>query len=147
MRPVHHVAPDEPVSGLLRRFVDEHIHIAVVDDEHGRTLGLLTMEDIMEQMVGRIEDEFDRLPRMVHKLSGGTIMAGGGTLMGELAEAAGFPVEDPGMTVCQWAAERLGAAPARGAAFAFAEYECAVRRVRRGKVFELALVNKRKPPV
>lgn len=145
MRPIHHVPPGEPVSGLLRRFVDEHIHIAVVSDEHGHTLGLLTMEDIMEQMVGRIEDEFDRLPRMVHKLSGGTIMAGGGALLGELAESAGFSPEDPGLPVHQWAADQLGKSPERGNTFTFGGYECTARRVRRGKVFELALVEKRKP--
>jgi CBS domain containing-hemolysin-like protein len=78
IRPVRFITPYVRLTQLLRMFIEEHIHLAIVQDKEHHTLGLVTLEDIIEEMLGNIEDEFDRLPKMVHPLVGGTWMVGGG---------------------------------------------------------------------
>ena len=82
IRPVHFLSPQDSAADLLKTFIDQHVHIAIVRDSSGKTLGLVTLEDIVEELVGELEDEFDRLPRMLHQLSGGTWMVGGGVIDG-----------------------------------------------------------------
>lgn len=137
IRPVHFVNPDEPVSAVLRLFVDEHIHIAIVRNKNGSTLGMITLEDLIQELVGDIEDEFDRLPKMLHSLGDGkTIMVGGGVMTEELANFIKIVPSTSKESVSDWIIGLLGHTPRPGDIFAFGGYECTVRRVRREKVFE-----------
>ena len=90
IRPLYYATPEESAANLLRVFVDQHIHMAIVAEADGKTLGLVTLEDLVEELVGEIEDEFDRLPRMSHPLSGGTWMMGGGVTVAALNTTAGI---------------------------------------------------------
>ncbi len=62
MRPILTVAPSTPVTELLGQMQSERCHIAIVADEHGGTDGLVTIEDLLEEIVGDIEDEHDQTP-------------------------------------------------------------------------------------
>jgi CBS domain containing-hemolysin-like protein len=59
LRPLARVSPETPVTDLLRRMRDERRHMVLVADEHGRTAGLLTLEDLLEELVGEIENDTD----------------------------------------------------------------------------------------
>ncbi len=59
LRTVPFVPHDKPVDDLLQEFRDEKVHMAIVLDEYGGTMGLVTIEDILEELVGEIEDEFE----------------------------------------------------------------------------------------
>lgn len=111
IRPIHFVGPDDTAADLMRTFVDQHIHIAMVRDATGRSLGLITLEDIVEELVGELEDEFDRLPRMFHALPGGTWMVGGGMMMAELVQRLGvtLPAEPAPAAGVPSGAEAAGA--------------------------------------
>lgn len=136
IRPIHFVSPGESAADLLRTFVTQHIHIAIVRDGSGKTLGLVTLEDLIEELVGELEDEFDRLPRMFHPLSGGTWMIGGGLPMKELSARLEVPLTDAEGTVSAWLMRRLGRSPRVGDEYVESRVRFTVRRVRRGRVFE-----------
>ncbi len=142
IRPVHFVEPSVLVSDILKAFVDQHEHIAIVRDPANRCLGLITMEDIMEELVGDIQDEFDRLPRHVHLLSGGTWMFGGGVPVGEvIAKLGGAPVPAGG-SLAAWLARQLDQPPKPGQTIRHDGLEFVVRRVRRGRIFEASAGTK-----
>jgi putative hemolysin len=147
IRPVHFVAPDGAAAALLRVFVDQHEHLAIVRDEEGRTLGLVTLEDLVEELVGELEDEFDRLPRLFHPLSGGTWMVGGGVPVKEVAARLGLELPDTEGTTSAWLIRRFGRVPRGNEAHRVSGAEFHVRRTRRGKVFEVAVTRHAPGPV
>lgn len=142
IRPVHFVDPDSSASDLLKTFIDQHEHMAVVRDANSQCLGLVTLEDLIEEMVGELEDEFDRLPRHVHSLSGGTWMFGGGVLMSEVAAKLGGQPAGISGTLAAWMEKNLGQPPRPGLVLRHEGIEFAVRRVRRGRLFEASAASK-----
>jgi CBS domain containing-hemolysin-like protein len=69
MRPVNFVPESKPADELLREMQKQQIHVAVVVDEYGGTAGLITIEDILEEIVGEITDEFDTVSTEFERLS------------------------------------------------------------------------------
>ncbi len=145
IRPVHFAGPDESAADLLQVFVEQHIHIAIVRDKNGVTLGFVTLEDLVEELVGEIEDEFDKLPRMFHALSGGTWMVGGGVSMAEVARGLNNPRLESTEKVSVWLSNALSRTPKPGDIYRQAGVEFAVRRVRRGQVFEVSVTQTSTP--
>ncbi|HPM80905.1 MAG TPA: hemolysin family protein [Candidatus Anammoximicrobium sp.] len=137
IRPLHHAAPEDSAADLLRLFVEQHIHIAVVQDPQGRTLGIVALEDLVEELVGEIEDEFDRLPRLLHALSGGTWIVGGGVRLAEVNARLGTALEPLSETLSAWLTRRLVESPKPGDVIREQGITLTVRRVRRGRVFEV----------
>jgi len=136
IRPVHFVDPESSASDLLKAFIDQHEHMAIVRDLDGKTLGLITLEDLVEELVGELEDEFDRLPRHVHPLSGGTWMFGGGVPMGEVAGKLECQSAPGGGSLAAWLEGQLSQPLKPGQTLRRDGVEYMVRRVRRGRVFE-----------
>jgi CBS domain containing-hemolysin-like protein len=141
IRPVHFVEPDRPATELMQVFLDEHKHIAIVRDAGGRSLGLVTLEDMMKEMLGELGDEFDRLPKSVHALSGGTFMFGGGVTMNEVSAALGGVLPAGPSTLAAWLEEQIGQPPAGGQAIKHSGADILIRRVRRGRVFEASVTT------
>jgi putative hemolysin len=76
--------PEEmTLSEALRRMIAEHHHLALVRGQQGKVVGMITQEDIFEELVGDIQDEFDRLPRHINP-SGNQWVVGGGVTLGQL---------------------------------------------------------------
>lgn len=73
MRPVAYVPDSKPADDLLREMQVERRHFAIVIDEYGGTAGLVTMEDIVEEIVGEIDDEYDSVSPKVEDLDDGSI--------------------------------------------------------------------------
>lgn len=140
-RPVHFASPEESAADLMRVFVDEHVHIAIVRGPDGTTLGLITLEDIIEELVGELEDEFDKLPRMCHELSSGTWMVGGGLPISELADRLGLELRDSEGTTSAWLVRRFGRVPKPNEVHQENGTKFTVRRTRRHKVFEVSIMT------
>ncbi|MHB8866560.1 MAG: CBS domain-containing protein, partial [Pirellulaceae bacterium] len=142
IRPVRFVAPGTSAADMLQGFANEHVHMAIVRSDEGKTLGMVTFEDVVEELVGDLEDEFDRLPRMLHPLTGGTWMIGGGTPMSEIASIIGPDLSAAGGSLSTWLLDKFGRMPRPGDVYREGSLEFLVRRIRRGKIFEVA-VNQR----
>ncbi len=78
---------------VLENMRREHIHIAIIVDEYGGVAGLVTMEDILEQIVGEIQDEYDQEVPEVQKLEDGSYLVQGGISLENLSEALGSEFE------------------------------------------------------
>jgi len=76
---------DMTLSEALKRMIAEHHHLALVRDRGGKVVGMITQEDIFEELVGDIQDEFDRLPRHINP-AGHQLVVGGGVPLGQLRE-------------------------------------------------------------
>lgn len=92
MRPPYFVPETKKIDDLLRDFQENKVHIAVVVDEFGGTSGIVTLEDILEEIVGEINDEFDEEERQYTKLSYNTYIFEGKILITDLTKA--LKVED-----------------------------------------------------
>ena len=93
-RPIKRIDSTSTSSQVLEQMMREKLHIALVESNDHRILGLITMEDIIEELVGDIEDEADSLPSHMHPTSGGWLM-GGGVPMNAWFHAWGFPGHRP----------------------------------------------------
>jgi putative hemolysin len=83
IRQIISLPDDMSLSEALRRMITEHHHLALVRGADGKVVGMITQEDIFEELVGDIQDEFDRLPRHVNPL-GSQFVVGGGVTLGQL---------------------------------------------------------------
>lgn len=146
IRPVHFVAPEQSATELLRTFVERHEHMAIVRGANEKTLGLVTLEDMIEELVGELQDEFDRLPRMFHPLKDGTRMVGGGIPIAELAKKLGLTLPDAHGSTSAWLIRRLGRIPKPNDTYRANGAEFIVRRTRRGKIFEVSIIPSDKQP-
>jgi CBS domain containing-hemolysin-like protein len=115
VRPIGHVSESARVDEVLRNMREKRVHLALVHDEHGTVIGLLTMEDILEQLVGHIEDEFDPDQAEFVREEGGRLYVAGQMPVRLLAERLGFELEGHHeATVGGYLSEQLGRVPERG---------------------------------
>lgn len=92
-RPIKKVEEDMPLSTLLEMMIQQRAHIVLVVSNEGTVLGMVTLEDVIEELVGEIEDEFDRLPVYVQPCGSAWIM-GGGVPMTMVATTVGLNWSD-----------------------------------------------------
>jgi CBS domain containing-hemolysin-like protein len=115
MRPAHFVPDSKPVDALLSEMQADRQHIAVVVDEYGGTAGLITIEDILEEIVGEITDEYDEEEIEVEVLPSGTTRVSSRYPIDDLDELFGFDVEEEDVdSVGGLMAKHLGRVPIPG---------------------------------
>jgi CBS domain containing-hemolysin-like protein len=115
MRPATFVPESKPIDALLREMQARQIHLAIVIDEYGGTAGLVTIEDILEEIVGEIADEYDKEQPPVEWLGEGRARVTARLPVEELAELFGVRIEAEDVeTVGGLLAQRLGRVPIAG---------------------------------
>jgi CBS domain containing-hemolysin-like protein len=115
MRPVMFVPDSKPVDALLREMQAERKHVAVVVDEYGGTAGVVTIEDILEEIVGEIADEYDQAGDEVTNLGQGVARVSSRFPVDDLVEVCGVAIEDPDVdSVGGLMAKHLGRVPIAG---------------------------------
>jgi len=129
LRPVIFVPTTKPVSALLREFQQERAHMAVVVDEYGGVAGLVTLEDVLEEIVGEIEDEYDRRRQrtLIRRLSQTEALVDGDTEIRRLNRTLGLSLpEEEAVTVAGLILETLGDIPEPGTKLRFGSVEITV---------------------
>jgi magnesium and cobalt exporter, CNNM family len=116
LRPTLFVPDSKPADELLRDMQAQRTHVAIVVDEYGGTAGLVTIEDLLEEIVGEITDEYDSEPAPIEHLSGGAIRVSSRLDIEELGDLFGVRIEDEDVeTVGGLMAKHLGRVPIPGA--------------------------------
>ncbi len=127
------------MADCLERLIRELNHIAIVRDEHRSIVGLITLEDILEELVGEISDEFDRLPAHITP-SGPGWLVGGSAPLDKLHETTGcqLPIEEGTnpRTLNEWVVDRMSRPARPGDVLQADGLRITVRRVRRQWVLE-----------
>lgn len=130
LRPARFVPESKPVADLLREMQSEKFHMAVVVDEYGGTAGLVTMEDLLEEIVGEITDEYDIDEPVVESLGDGAWRVPGRTPIDEVNELLGATLSDEEWdTVGGLVFNSLGHVPVEGECFTVDGFEVCAERI------------------
>jgi putative hemolysin len=140
LRPFPRLPDSTPITASLERMIREHTHIALVVDARDKVVGMITLEDILEEFIGEIEDEYDRLPAHVTP-SGRAWVVGGGIGLQRLKDVtgidlAGDPPPNGATTLSNWVSGHLGRPIRGGDELTRAGVRVVVRKIRRQKVLE-----------
>ena len=133
---------------LLQIFLERKLHLAIVVDEYGGTMGLVTLENILEELVGQIQDEFDQENPLLVRI-GENVWEVAGTLpLHELEEIVGEPLQEEGITTASgWVTQRLGGFPKMGDALTVGQFELRVETMEGTRVAKLKVTrNVELPP-
>ncbi len=148
LRPILSFDDDTYIAMCLERMIHEHSHIALVRSDEGQVIGMITMEDIVEELIGEIEDEHDKLPNHVVGYEDSWVV-GGGVDLGRLRELTGVDLttdlpEPHVRKLTEWVTGHLGKAVTGGEIVERPGFRVVVRKSRRQQVQEaqVSLIEK-----
>jgi putative hemolysin len=139
LHPPYFVPESKRADALLREFQAKKLHLAIVVDEYGGTAGLVTLEDLLEELVGEIRDEYDEDERLIQRLAPRTFRVSGRLPIHELNAATGLEIPDESFdTVGGWVLDLFGRVPHKGEKKQTDEdVRVAVEKVERTRVLEV----------
>ncbi len=135
------VVPGTQLGVLLKLLQKTKNHMAVVVDEYGGVVGIVTMEDILEELVGEIWDEHDEVVEDIVEVSEGRWRVSGGASLDDLREIAPIDEDFDSVTVNGWVLEVLGRFPEPGDSFEYQGFNVTVEKVAQRRV-ETILIEK-----
>lgn len=146
MQPVHFVSQETKISVAFKNFKDHHFHMAVVLDQFDSTLGLITMEDIIEELVGEIFDETDEIFEETKMIDQDHYLVSGKEILNDAFDIISIEVEnnedeeiDLNQTVNSWLCSIFGRIPTSGDNFIFQdEWKITVKSATRKGAKEVA---------
>ena len=143
-RPIHHVSEMMPLEKLLNYFLGKHAHLAIAVDEYGGAVGVVTLDNVLEELVGSIHDEFDTKEEEITNLGDGEFNAEGTLALHDLAEETGLRFEETEVsTIGGYVTQLLGHLPSRGESVRIGDYLATVTETDGRRVL---LVNFKKQP-
>jgi putative hemolysin len=139
--PVHFVPETKKVGILLKELQRRRSHLAMVIDEHGSVAGLVTLEDLLEEIVGEIHDEYDWEERPVERQRDGSLVVEGTVSAADLRDRHGVPMPDSAdfATVAGFMLEALGSMPRGGEVVALGDYRFMVVDVERNRISKVKI--------
>lgn len=141
VHPVVFVPETKKVGPLLKELQRRRTHIALVIDEHGVVTGLVTLEDLLEEIVGEIQDEYDWEERPIERLRDGSLVVEGTVSAATLREEHALPIPESEEfdTVAGFMLERLGSVPKGGEVVQIDGYRLTVVDVERHRISKVKI--------
>jgi CBS domain containing-hemolysin-like protein len=149
VRKLIYVPETTRLEKLLHLFLERKLHFALVVDEYGGTVGMVTLENVLEELVGQIQDEFDQEKPLLLRRGPDQWEIDGALPLHELAELVGQNLSGDGdnvATTSGWVTQRLGGFPKAGDALTLGTYELRVDRTDGMRVARLTLTRPPEPP-
>ena len=137
--PAIFVMQNENINELLKKLQKEKSHIAVVLDEYGGTYGIVTMEDILEELVGEIWDEHDEVSEFFKKTGENTYRVDASVDFEDFCEFFGISDETEMVSLSGWLSERLGKIPERGDYFEYGNLSVRILAVEGHRVEQISV--------
>lgn len=142
LRPAVYVPETKKVPDLLRQMQDERFHIAIVIDEYGGTAGMVTLEDLIEELVGEIRDEFDVEEPMVEPLPNGGVRVNARMPIDEVNDLLGVTIpEGDWDTVGGFLYSQLGRVPVEGETVEFDGHELRAEKVQARRIGRVRITS------
>ncbi|MDU3336961.1 hemolysin family protein [Paraclostridium bifermentans] len=130
------------ISDLLKIFKKDKVQVALVIDEYGGTAGLVTIEDILEEIVGEIQDEFDEEEDAIIKCEDNSYIVDGKVLIEDITEFLYIDIEDDHIdTIGGWAYTQLDSYPKVNDKFTYKNYEFTILKCNRKRINKLLIKN------
>ena len=137
---------NEPIRLLLRKLQQAKTHVAVVVDEYGGTCGIVTMEDILEELVGEIWDEHDEEEVFLRKLGPDTYAVDAAMDLADFAAYFRLKTDSEMVSVSGWVMEQFGRVPEAGDSFTCGDLRVQVTRVENHRIEEIRVVQETPAP-
>jgi CBS domain containing-hemolysin-like protein len=140
-RPAYFVPEQKKIDELLREFQEEHIHMALVVDEYGGISGLVTLEDIIEEIVGEIQDEYDKESPLYKKIDQKTYVMDGKMTLEEINDKLdlSLPEVEGVETISGFILNLLGALPKENEEVRHKNYKFTVEKINRNRILKVRL--------
>ncbi len=143
-RKVLSVSENDKVLDVLQKLIKSCQHIAVVKSGSGTTSGLISLENLLETIVGDIRDEFDILPEFIYGLTEERWLAGGGVPLEKVSSTVGISLPDSDKPLCQWLMDISDGNIHVENRIEYGELIFHIRKMSRSKVYEV-IIEKTKP--
>jgi magnesium and cobalt transporter len=144
-RKAYFIPENKKVDELLRELKKKRLHIAIVADEYGGTAGLVTMEDILEEIVGEIEDEYDGEQPSISKQGAGVYFVTGSVTIADLNDETGLSLpEEEFETVGGLIYDLVGSLPEKGRSIDYHNVTFVVEQVEGQRIVKVKLLAKKK---
>ncbi len=135
--PARFVHASTRIDKILLDMQREHMHMAVVVDDYGGVTGIITLEDILEELVGEIWDENDEVTENIKKHPDGSCVILGSTPLQAMCEELKHSIDSQADTVGGWVIEQLGAIPSNGEGFVYGDMYITVTSTDARRVLEV----------
>ena len=142
LSPTIFVPENEPISLLLKKMQQGKTHVAVVVDEYGGTCGIVTMEDILEELVGEIWDEHEQEEVPIRETAEHTYLVDAGMDFDDFADFFYLKTDSEMVSVSGWVMERCGGVPESGDRFTYDDLDVLVVKVDHHRIEELRVTQR-----
>jgi len=138
-RPISSFKETDTVNQVLRKLITTHQHIAIVRNIDNQVTGMIAMEDILETIVGSIQDEYDIIPAHFYEISPARFIAGGGITLKKLHSTLGNAIPDDERPLDLWIREHLGGNIKVESLMVYNGLSFIVRKISRSHIYEVII--------